>query len=46
LKLSLEGLGFLLGPTVYQPIIRIPTPWEVGVGPFHPEIKRVVQEKV
>jgi hypothetical protein len=46
LKFSLEGLSFFLGPTVHQPIVSIPTPWEVRVCPFHPEIKCVVQEQI
>jgi hypothetical protein len=46
LKFSLEGLSFFLGPTVHQPIISIPTPWEGRVCPFHPEIKRVMQEQI
>ena len=46
LKLGLEGFGFLLGPAVHQPVIRIPTPREVGVCPRHPEIERVVQEEI
>jgi hypothetical protein len=46
LKRSLDGLSFLLGPTVHQPVIRITAPWEVGEFPFHPEIKCVVQEQI
>ena len=46
LKLGLEGLRFLLGPAVHQPIICIPTPREVRVCPCHPEIERVVQEEI
>ena len=46
LKLGLEGLGFLRGPAVHQPVIRIPAPREVGVRPSHPEIKCVVQEQI
>src|SRR5215469_15486903 len=46
LKFSLEGLSFFLGPTVHQPIVSIPTPWEVRVFPYHPEIKCVVQEQI
>jgi hypothetical protein len=30
-----EGFRFLHGPTMHQPIIRIPAPWEVGVCPPH-----------
>ena len=44
LKSGLEDLGFLLGPTVYQPVVSIPTPGKVGVGPCHPQVERVVQE--
>jgi hypothetical protein len=46
LKLSLESLGFLLGPTVHQPVIRIPTPWEFRMCPRHPYIKCIVHEKI
>jgi hypothetical protein len=46
LKLGLEGLSLLLGPAVHQPIISIPTPREVGMCPFHPEVECVVQEKI
>ena len=46
LKLCLEGLRFLLVPAVYQSVIRIPTPREVGVRPRHPEIERIMQEQV
>jgi hypothetical protein len=45
-KLGLEGFCFLLGPAMHQSIICIPAPREAGVCPFHPEIKRVVQEKI
>src|ERR1700730_2501702 len=40
LKIGLEGLRFLLGPAVNQPIIRIPTPRKVWVRPRHPELAR------
>ena len=46
LKLRLKGLCFLLGPTVHQPIICIPTPRELRVCPCHPEIERVVHKQV
>src|SRR5262249_33493608 len=36
LKLCLEGLRFLLVATVYQPIIRIPTPRKVRMCLHHP----------
>jgi hypothetical protein len=36
LKISLDGLRFLLGPTVHQPVIRISTPREAVVFPTHP----------
>jgi L-lactate dehydrogenase (cytochrome) len=42
LKIGLEGLRFLLGPAVNQPVIRIPTPRKVWVRPRHPEVERVV----
>src|SRR5438552_5130952 len=31
---------------MHQPIIRIPTPWEVRMCPCHPEVKRVVHEEI
>jgi hypothetical protein len=46
LKLCLEGLRFLLVPTMDQSIVCIPTPRKVGVGPRHPEIERAMQEQV
>jgi hypothetical protein len=46
LKFGPEGFSLLLGPAVHQPIIGIPTPWEVRMCPFHPEIKCVVKEQV
>jgi hypothetical protein len=45
LKIGLEGLRFLLGPAVNQPVIRIPTPRD-WVRPRHPEVERVVQKKI
>jgi hypothetical protein len=45
-ELGLEGLGFLRGPAVHQPVIRVPAPREVGVCPSHPEIKCVVQKQI
>src|SRR5271166_739584 len=46
LKLCPDGFRFLLGPAVYQPVIRIPTPREVRICPPHPEIECVMQEKI
>ena len=46
LKLNLQSLCLLLASAVHQSIIGIPTPREVGVGPRHPEIERVVQKGV
>src|SRR5208282_6281156 len=37
LKFDLEGLRFQLTATVHQPVVCVPTPWEVGVCPRHPE---------
>ena len=31
-----DGLRFLLAPAVHQPVIRIPTPWQVGEPARHP----------
>jgi hypothetical protein len=31
---------------VHQPIIRIPTPWEVQMCPHHPEIKGIVHKEI
>ena len=42
LKLGPDGFRFLLGPAVYQPVIRIPTPREVRICPPHPEIECVM----
>src|ERR1700730_23720 len=42
LKVGLEGLRFLLGPAVNQPVIRIPAPRKVWVRPRHPEIERTL----
>jgi hypothetical protein len=44
LKTSLEGFGFLLSPAVNQSVICIPTPKQVGIGPLHPQVERVVKE--
>jgi hypothetical protein len=46
LKLSLESCCFLLTVAMHQPIVSIPTPWEVRMRPRHPEIKRVVHEQI
>src|SRR3954469_5079242 len=46
LKVGLDGLRLLLRPAVYQPVIRIPTPWKLRVRPRHPEIERIVQEEI
>jgi hypothetical protein len=46
LKFDLEGLRFQLTATVHQPVVCIPTPWEVGVCPRHPEVESIVQEKI
>src|ERR1035441_2119182 len=46
LQLSLEGLRFLPGTAVHQPVVRIPTPWKIRMCPRHPEIKRVVHKKI
>jgi hypothetical protein len=46
LELGLEGHCFLLGTAVHQPVIGIPTPWEFGVRPRHPKVKRVVHKKI
>jgi hypothetical protein len=37
---------FFLGTAVYQPIIRIPTPWEIRMCPRHPEIERVMHKEI
>jgi hypothetical protein len=29
-----------------QAVISVPTPWEIRVSPRHPEVERIVQEKV
>jgi len=46
LKLSLNSFRFFLGTAVYQPIICIPTPWEIRVCPRYPEIERVMHKEV
>ena len=46
LKLSFNSFSFVLGSAVYQPIICIPTPWEVEMCPRHPQIERVVHEEI
>ena len=46
LKRGLEGQGFLLRSAVNKPVISIPTPWEVGMCPCHPEIKCVMHEQI
>jgi hypothetical protein len=28
-----------------EPVVCIPTPWEAGLCPRHPEVKSIVQEK-
>jgi hypothetical protein len=45
-EIGLEGLRFLLGPAVNQPVIRLPTPRKVWVRPRHPEVERIVQKKI
>ena len=46
LKVGLEGFGFSLRPAVNQSVICIPTPKQVGIGPLHPQVKRVMQEQI
>src|ERR1022692_4690536 len=46
LKLSLNIFCFFLGTAVYQPVIRIPTPWEIRMCPRHPEVERVVKKEI
>lgn len=46
LERGLEGFGFQLAPTVYQSVIRIPTPWQVGMCPLHPKVEGIVQEEI
>ena len=46
LKLRPQGFRFLFSPTMYQPVIRIPTPREVGVCPLHPQVECVMQEQI
>jgi hypothetical protein len=46
LKISLQGFSFLLRPAVNQSVICIPTPKEVGIGPLHPQVERVMQEQI
>ena len=46
LKLCLEGFRFLLATTVHQSIVCIPTPWEIGMCPRHPEVERVVKKEI
>ena len=41
-----EGLRFLLGPTVHQPILCISTPRKIRMCPCPPEIKRVVHQQI
>src|SRR4030095_5758320 len=36
-ELRLEGFCFLLATAVHQSIVSIPTPWEIGMCPRHPE---------
>jgi len=46
LQLGHHGFCFSPAPTVDEAIIRIPTPREVGMRPFHPEIEGIVQEEI
>ena len=46
LKLRLEGFRFLPTAAVHQPVIRIPTPWEIRMCPRHPEVERVVKKEI
>jgi hypothetical protein len=46
LKLHLEGFRFLPTAAVHQPVIRIPTPWEIRMCPRHPEVERVVKKEI
>lgn len=41
-----NALRLHLIPTMRQPVIRIPTPPEIGERPRHPEIKCIVHEEV
>jgi hypothetical protein len=36
----------LFAPAVYQSVIRIPTPKEVGIVALHPQVERVMQEQI
>ena len=40
------GLRLCLASSVYQPIIRIPTPGQVGKPPRHPGIERIMHKEV
>jgi hypothetical protein len=46
LQLGHHGFCFSPAPTVDEAIVRIPTPREVGMRPFHPEIEGIVQEEI
>ena len=46
LKGGFKGRGLGLGAAMDQPVISIPTPWELRVCPRHPQIERVVQKSV
>jgi len=41
-----NALRLHLIPTMYQPVVRIPTPPEIRERPRHPEIKCIVHEEV
>jgi hypothetical protein len=46
LKISLKGFSFSFRPAVNQSVICIPTPKQVGIGPLHPQVERVMQEQI
>src|ERR1035438_6488155 len=46
LKLHLKSFRFLPTAAVHQSVIRIPTPWEIGMCPRHPEVERVVKKEI
>ena len=43
---SLNRLRLLHAFAVHEPVIRIPAPGRLGIGPRHPDVERIMQEKI
>ena len=43
---SLNRLRLLHAFAVHEPVIRIPAPGRLGIGPRHPDVERIMQEEI